>query len=80
MINIILLILILIFLIITNIHRIYYSSNIEKHANTNSLYAHYSKIDKYNLIIFPNLIYSHPQHIILQQGQSIYIPKNGGIG
>ena len=71
----ILVILLLLYLMITNFHLIYHSNNIEYHMNTNSLYAHFSKIDNYNYIIFPKLALTHPQHYILKTGQSMYIPK-----
>lgn len=60
---------------IKNLHLIYKSNNEYTHKNSDSLYAHFSKIDKINYLIFPKIIFANPIHIILNKGQSLYIPK-----
>lgn len=54
----------------------YKSSNDYRHKSSDSLYAHYSRVDEYNCNIFPNLALTHPIHYRLKSGQSLYIPKN----
>jgi hypothetical protein len=58
-----------------NIHRFYTSNNCYRHKKTDSLYAHFSMIDRYNYFVFPNLLFAHPIRYTLTAGQSLYIPK-----
>lgn len=62
-------------LISLNIHLIYKSNNDYRHKNSDSLYAHFSMIDRYNYFIFPKLLLTHPVKYTLKEGQSLYIPK-----
>ena len=52
------------------------SSNEYRHKDSDSLYAHYSQIDAYDLEKYPDLASASPLHFTLQSGQSLYIPKN----
>ena len=54
----------------------YKSINESKHKDNESLYAHFSQIDKYNYLLFPKLIFCNPIYINLKGGESLYIPKN----
>jgi hypothetical protein len=54
----------------------YKSSNIHRHMNSSALYAHYSKIDRYNYFLFPRLFLANPIRITVRAGESLYIPKN----
>ena len=74
-INMLLGIIIIIFIIINYIHLIYKSKNLGRHKNSGSLYAHFSKIDHYNYLLFPKLIFAHPHYFTLKKGQSLYIPR-----
>jgi hypothetical protein len=74
--NIIIIIIFIIILIIwINLHYIYISKNKIRHLNNTSTYAHYSKIDNINYLVFPLLYYAHPQHIKLNENEALYIPK-----
>jgi hypothetical protein len=44
--------------------------------NSSALYAHYSKIDRYNYLLFPRLFFASPIRITVRAGESLYIPKN----
>lgn len=52
------------------------SSNEYRHKGSDSLYAHYSQIDEYDLTKYPDLSFANPMHFTLQPGQSLYIPRN----
>ena len=54
----------------------YKSKNLQRHQDSQSLYAHFSKIDTYNYFLFPLLCMAHPISIKLKAGESIFIPKN----
>ena len=68
-------VILIIFIIVNYNHHIYISSNLKKHKDAISLYAHFSKIDIYNYLIFPKLFFAHPINFLLKEGESIYIPK-----
>ena len=76
---IIVVIIIIVLFILTNtsiyFHLIYNSNNVNRHKNSDSLYAHFSMIDKYNYFYFPKLLFTHPIHFKLKDGKSLYIPK-----
>ena len=68
---------IIILLITMKYNHVFYKSKCKiSHKNSESLYAHFSKIDKYNYFIFPKLLFAHPIYFTLKEGESIYIPKN----
>jgi hypothetical protein len=52
------------------------SSNEYRHKDSDSLYAHYSQIDSYDIQKYPDLALANPLHFTIQSGQSLYIPKN----
>jgi hypothetical protein len=72
---IILVSLIILSIISLNIHLIYKSNNDYRHKGSESLYAHFSMIDRYNYFFFPKLLLAHPIKYTLKEGQSLYIPK-----
>ena len=53
----------------------YNSNNYKRHKNADSLYAHFSMIDKYNYILYPKLLFASPTYITLKAGESLYIPR-----
>lgn len=53
----------------------YKSDNEYKHKKTDSLYAHYSGVDEYDVDKFPKLQFAHPFTVTLREGESLYIPK-----
>ena len=76
MITIIDLLLLIFILILLNYgHYFYNTSNLIRHNNTNPNYARFSKVDTYNYLIFPKLVFTNPIYFILKQGESLYIPK-----
>jgi hypothetical protein len=46
-----------------------------RHLTNEYHYAHFSTIYKYNILIYPELIFTSPIFITLYEGQSLYIPK-----
>ena len=66
----------LLLLIYINRIQFYKSRNIQKHRDSQSLYAHFSKIDSFSYYLFPMLLFTHPRKLYLNPGQSLYIPKN----
>ena len=69
---IILVSLIILSIISLNIHLIYKSNNDYRHKGSDSLYAHFSMIDRYNYFFFPKLLLAHPIKYTLKEGQSLY--------
>lgn len=51
------------------------SVNIKRHRDSESLYAHFSLVDSFNYLLFPNLLFTNPVYITLSAGQCLYIPK-----
>tara|TARA_R100000388_G_scaffold84828_1_gene63895 strand:- start:25 stop:1431 length:1407 start_codon:yes stop_codon:yes gene_type:complete len=49
--------------------------NYLRHKDSDSLYAHYSNVDEYDLKVYPKLSKTHPIRITLCEGQALYIPK-----
>ena len=70
-----LILLIFLILILNFSHYFYNTSNLIRHNNTNPNYARFSKVDSYNYLIFPKLIFTHPIYFVLKKGESMYIPK-----
>ena len=53
----------------------YNSTNHKRHKDADSLYAHFSMIDKYNYLLYPKLLFASPTYITLKAGESLYIPR-----
>ena len=51
------------------------SSNLHRHKKSDSLYAHFSEVDEFDIELYPNLKFTNPLYFKLEKGQSIYIPK-----
>jgi len=73
--NNIIIIILIILIIWINLHYIYISKNKIRHLDNTSTYAHYSKIDSINYLVFPLLYHAHPQHIKLNKNEALHIPK-----
>lgn len=58
-----------------NCHRFVTSTNHYRHANSNSTYAHYSKVDRVDYLRYPKLLFTHPMEFELKQGECLKIPK-----
>lgn len=50
------------------------SSNIVKHKNDDSKYAHFSRIDSSNYLLHPKLAFASPRKYVLNSGESLRIP------
>ena len=57
------------------ISNFYKSNNQLRHKHSNIKYAHFSKIDKVNYILYPKLLLTSPQRYILKAGDALVIPK-----
>jgi len=68
----------LIIIIITisfNYHRLFETKNESKHADLESSYGHMSKVCRINYFMYPRLLFTHPIHLELNEGDAIKIPK-----
>lgn len=65
----------IILIVYVSILILYKSRNKMRHKDSNSLYAHFSRIDRFNYVLFPSLLFTHPKKITLHAGQSLFIPK-----
>lgn len=70
-----LLLVIFLILILNFSHYFYKSSNLTQYNNVDPRYGRFSKVDSYNYLIFPKLIFTHPINFVLKPGESMYIPK-----
>lgn len=52
------------------------SKNEARHKDAETLYAHYSRIDTFNYVLFPSLMFTNPMRLTLHAGESLFIPKN----
>jgi hypothetical protein len=52
---------------INTLKHVYQTKNLE--------YAHFSKINKYSRILFPELLFTNMQSFVLKKGESMFIPK-----
>ncbi len=50
-------------------------NNLERHLYDNDEYAHYSEINKQNILLHPKYILSSPKKYILREGDALIIPK-----
>jgi hypothetical protein len=67
---------VVIFLVLwNNIHYLCTSKNAKRHKDNSSTYAHYSKVDTQSYLKFPKLLFTHPQHFTLKEGEALFIPK-----
>ena len=57
-----------------NCHLLYKSKNQPRHLDSTATYAHFSAIDKENLLVFPRLSLASPVDLILKSGDCLYIP------
>src|SRR6056300_1981782 len=55
-------------------YRVIQNSNNGRHLDDNFFFAHFSKINKKNYFVYPELLLTSPIHIILNEGESLYIP------
>jgi hypothetical protein len=53
----------------------YWLTNIKRHLNDEYEYAHFSEIHKYNYLLYPSLMYTHPQKYVLNDNEALWIPK-----
>lgn len=63
-------------LLVLYFYRVLQNSNRERHLNDNYFFAHFSKINNKNFFVYPELLLTTPKHIILNEGESLYIPPN----
>lgn len=69
----------LLFMLIVYHIYFYYTININdlRHLTNSYTYAHFSKINAYNYFLFPSFVLqTHPMRFTLNEGESLYIPKN----
>lgn len=57
-------------------YRVLQNSNSERHLDDNFFFAHFSKINNKNFFVYPELLLASPKHIVLNEGESLYIPPN----
>jgi hypothetical protein len=57
-------------------YRVLQNSNSERHLDDSFFFAHFSKINNKNFFVYPELLLTSPKHIILNEGESLYIPPN----
>ena len=74
-------IIIAIYIIIMLLLVIYYckfrisNNNSSRHLSDEFGYAHFSEITRYNYLLYPSLLYTHPQRFILKENEALWIPK-----
>ena len=51
------------------------SENATRHLTSSYGYAHFSKITMNSWMLYPSLLFTHPIHIVLNEGESIFIPS-----
>ena len=51
------------------------SNNKSRHLSDEFGYAHFSEITRYNYLLYPSLLYTHPQRVILKENEALWIPK-----
>ena len=56
-------------------HCKYNITNEKRHLNDDFGYAHYSKIHRYNYLLYPSLLFTSPKRFILEENQALWIPK-----
>jgi len=71
-----LLVIFIIFFLVSRHVALSKKSNMRRHLSAEYDYAHFSKIDRKNYFLFPELLLTSPQRYTLETGQSIYIPPN----
>ena len=57
-------------------YRVLQNSNSERHLDDSFFFAHFSKINNKNFLLYPELLLTSPKHIVLNEGESLYIPPN----
>ena len=50
--------------------------NINRHKDSTSPYAHFSKIESINYFLYPRLLFTNPIYITLNEGEGLFIPRN----
>lgn len=63
-------------ILIFKYHHFVNSKNEYTHADLESSYGHMSKVDRINYLIYPRLLFTHPIHLELNEGDALKIPKN----
>ena len=58
------------------VYRVLQNSNSERHLDDSFFFAHFSKINNKNFFVYPELLLTTPKHIVLNEGESLYIPPN----
>ena len=61
-------------LLLLYFYRALHNSNKGRHLDDNFFFAHFSKINKKNYFVYPELLLTSPIHITLNEGESLYIP------
>lgn len=51
------------------------SENAMRHLTSSYGYAHFSKITMKSWMLYPSLLFTHPIHIVLNEGESMFIPS-----
>lgn len=66
--------LLFVILLLLYIYRVLQDTNSKRHLDDNFFFAHFSKINNKNFFLYPELLLTSPKHIILNAGESLYIP------
>lgn len=57
-------------------YRVIQNSNSERHLDDSFFFAHFSKINNKNFFVYPELVLTSPKRVVLNEGESLYIPPN----
>jgi hypothetical protein len=64
------------YIIILVIYYIYsLKNNNKRHLGDEYSFAHFSEINRYNYLLYPSLIYTHPIKYVLNENEALWIPK-----
>lgn len=78
--HIIIIIIILLIIIIYFNNKTYFDKdesyfNFEKHKTDEFYFAHFSKIDNNNYLLYPSLMFTNSREFVVNQGESLWIPS-----